>query len=428
MAKSSTLLVINVHYRPFLIGGATIVAVGLSELLAREFGWRVIVLTTHQNPQCLPYRITRYRIGNIEVFSIVTPEEGALSYEERYNNPGVTAAFSRIVDRIPFDLAHVHSIQNLGIGVLEALWSRGIPYVTTVHDCWWLSETLFHPGTTPPEEPSAAQLHTVTSDTQRRHSGEDFGQYRAEARRRLLRETLEHSARLLFPSQAHRALYQAQGVQHPYCILNRNGVRLPTAKDPPRAGTARAQHNSSTPIRFGFVGGPNPIKGAPLIARSLRALEASNYELIVVDAAQQRGLTWSRQFRWRINGTLRLVPPYSPESLDTFFDQIDVLLCPSQVHESFGLTVREALVRGVWVIATDAGGLAEDCTNGFNATIIPMTADHRPLQDAIGAILCAGSAPRAAAPLRLTSVEDQAHSVHRLLLDVLAERQPSQKP
>lgn len=65
-----------------------------------------------------------------------------------------------------------------------------------------------------------------------------------------------------------------------------------------------------------------------------------------------------------------------------FFDDIDVLLFPSQWKESFGLTVREALAWNVWVIATDAGGVVEDLVNGENASIIPLDGDHVPLQHA----------------------------------------------
>ena len=52
-------------------------------------------------------------------------------------------------------------------------------------------------------------------------------------------------------------------------------------------------------------------------------------------------------------------PAYRQDEMDAFFSAIDVLLFPSQWKESFGLTVREALARDVWVIATDCGGPAE---------------------------------------------------------------------
>jgi glycosyltransferase involved in cell wall biosynthesis len=45
--------------------------------------------------------------------------------------------------------------------------------------------------------------------------------------------------------------------------------------------------------------------------------------------------------------------------------------------------VREALVRDVWVISTDAGGTVEDIVDGVNGTIIPLSSDPRYLREAL---------------------------------------------
>ena len=69
--------------------------------------------------------------------------------------------------------------------------------------------------------------------------------------------------------------------------------------------------------------------------------------------------------------------------MDDFFAGIDVLLFPSQWKESFGLTVREALARDIWVIATDCGAPVEDIVPGENGTVIPFEATHTELRVAI---------------------------------------------
>jgi len=60
-----------------------------------------------------------------------------------------------------------------------------------------------------------------------------------------------------------------------------------------------------------------------------------------------------------VRGKLSIVPAYTQDGMDDFFAGIDVLLFPSQWKKSFGLTVRVALARDVWVIATEGGGPAE---------------------------------------------------------------------
>lgn len=48
------------------------------------------------------------------------------------------------------------------------------------------------------------------------------------------------------------------------------------------------------------------------------------------------------------------------------------MLFPSQWKESYGLTVREALLRDVWVVCTHPGGQSEDVMDGINGTYISL--------------------------------------------------------
>ena len=86
-------------------------------------------------------------------------------------------------------------------------------------------------------------------------------------------------------------------------------------------------------------------------------------------------------------GTLKIVPAYTRDTIDDFFNGLDVLLFPTQWKESFGLSVREALIRDVWVITTDAGGVIEDIVPGENGEIIPLDDDGTALASAIGRLL-----------------------------------------
>jgi glycosyltransferase involved in cell wall biosynthesis len=108
--------------------------------------------------------------------------------------------------------------------------------------------------------------------------------------------------------------------------------------------------------------------------------------------------------------------------MDDFFESIDVLLFPSQWKESFGLTVREALIRDVWVIATDGGGSVEDIVDGVNGTILPFTAAAGDLRAAVEAVL--ERPDRLAGHLnphkgRVTTYEAQARELHAILKEVI---------
>jgi glycosyltransferase involved in cell wall biosynthesis len=80
---------------------------------------------------------------------------------------------------------------------------------------------------------------------------------------------------------------------------------------------------------------------------------------------------------------VKIIPAYSQDNIDDFFSSIDVLLFPTQWKESFGLTVREAIARDVWVIVTAAGGVTEDVVEGVTGEIVPFNDRGDALKSAV---------------------------------------------
>ena len=56
---------------------------------------------------------------------------------------------------------------------------------------------------------------------------------------------------------------------------------------------------------------------------------------------------------------MQFIAPIAMEKMNEFYASQDVLVAPSIWPESFGLVTREALSAGLWVIASNAGALAE---------------------------------------------------------------------
>ena len=68
-----------------------------------------------------------------------------------FDNPEVAAAFAAHLAEVRPDIVHLHSIQTLGVGLVEAARAAGARVVVTMHDFWWicsrqfLVDRAFHP-------------------------------------------------------------------------------------------------------------------------------------------------------------------------------------------------------------------------------------------------------------------------------------------
>ncbi|WP_264813430.1 glycosyltransferase, partial [Gluconacetobacter sacchari] len=120
------------------------------------------------------------------------------------------------------DVVHFHAIQGLGVGLVDVCRARGVPYVITLHDAWWLCDRQF----------------MVRADGrfcgQKRIDPRACQRCRPEARhlddRALLAgAALRDAALLLSPSASHRDLHLANGVDPARIVVHRNGFRWPVA-------------------------------------------------------------------------------------------------------------------------------------------------------------------------------------------------------
>jgi glycosyltransferase involved in cell wall biosynthesis len=363
-------LAVNVHFAPESFGGATIVAEALAERLNRRDDMEAVVFTIWPEGLAPGFALARWEAKGTPVIGVRQPDSP--TKEQTHNNPRMGEVFAGLLASLRPDVVHLHSIQGLSASLAEACREAGVPYVVTLHDSWWLCERQFMVRKDGAycfqEKIDWSVCATCVKDV-------GFSIRRYER----LTDILRGAALLLTPSAFHRALHVANGIDPALIEVNKNGVA-------PAAGT-RTRPLDPQRVRFGFVGGIGPIKGLELIRRAFEHLPQSNYELILVDNTQNIGMSQMDVEHWKVRGQVTVVPAYTAATMEDFFAGLDVLLFPSQWKESFGLTVREASLRDVWVIATDGGGAAEDIVPGENGTIIPIGADETPLRDAIAAIL-----------------------------------------
>ncbi|EIX9716148.1 glycosyltransferase [Klebsiella pneumoniae] len=360
-ANRKQVLSVNCYYGPRSFGGATVVAEALNKRLNKDEHFDIHVFTALSEEYGQPNSLHRYEFDGQDCYGIVIPDS-QLPNKQIINND-INSGFGHVLDLVKPDLVHFHSIQGLGVTMLEICHERKIPIVVTAHDYWWLYENQFIL--------SFEEKHKFRG-MNKASGSDDFAENHNNSYHKKKRNTLKLANVILAPSLFTSNVYKCEGFER--VIMNKNGVAV---------GASERIKTKHHPLRFGYVGGNTNIKGFHLIKQVFANIPAEQACLIIVDNTLNLGFPSFNSHDLVGINSYEIVPAFTQEEIDEFYAGIDVLLYPTQSKESFGLTVREALIRNVWVISSDAGGAAEDIIAGENGLIIPFNNDSRDLSLAV---------------------------------------------
>ncbi len=352
------LLLVNVLYPPQAIGGATTVVENIAAQLRQDYAdkYEVSVLSCEVNDNA-PYTLREYVHDGVNVTIIAVPY--SIDLETKPSDPHILKLCLDWLPQNRPDLIHFHSMQRLTASVLEAAHQLSIPYWVTVHDAWWFSEHQF----------LLDKQHCLLDEQQLnpllavQHSNEPAA---AVQRAQYLAVQLQQAQQILAVSEYQAQLYRSNGFQR--VVVNRNGVdgvaSVANLSTPLASGTV-----SPGPLRIGYLGGMSAHKGYDFLKSIVEQQSFHNLKFVVVDLFKPRH--YRAHDNWGAS-KVDFVGKYKADSIDEFYQQVDVLIAPSIWPESFGLVSREAALQGVWVVAADAGGMAEDIIEGKTGFVFPM--------------------------------------------------------
>ena len=142
------------------------------------------------------------------------------------------------------------------------------------------------------------------------------------------------------------------------------------------------------PLRVGFVGTLSDYKGAEVFAR---AVEHSGLGPDELHASIHGHLDWFPEVAERLRAlaadvpALELAGPFAPADREKVLADLDLQVVPSLWWENSPLTIHEAHQRGIPVLASDRGGMAELLSHGGGHTFPP--GDHAALAGLISEIV-----------------------------------------
>ncbi len=363
--KRKKIVFVNVLYPPYALGGATVVVKKHVDIFAEKYGAEFDVSVFTTVPDADNHEIIEYEHEGIHVFGVGVPHGPDLDW--RYKDETMYDIFMDYIKVKEPDFIHFHSIQRLTGSILEAADDSKIPFAVTLHDSWWLCDRQFMINA----------------------QGEDCGQFRVDPcicsgcvddidgsiKRRTYLETQLKKADCLFAvSMYQKQLYQSNGFTN--IALNLNGIFVDDKYDKDQYMAGKTENGK---IVIGYAGGVCVHKGYYLLKEAALQSNLHNIEFVVIDFTYKNGMITKE--KWK-DADVKKIPGFPFSQMHRFYSSIDVLVVPSLWRESFGLTVREALACGKWVIASDAGALAEDIADGINGFVF-----HKGDKQGLSAIL-----------------------------------------
>lgn len=398
--------VVSAHYPPNFVSGGTLEPQRLAQGLQRR-GHEVSVYAGWLGEREPLESWTDYDEAGIPIKWIVTTPWVDWSNRRNFDNPDVTTDFRLFLEEVRPDLVHVHSVQSLGAGVVEACAEVDIPVVVTMHDFWWicgrqfLADRAMRPCT---PVVSCGMCHCQVN--------RDW----LDERRSYLQTTLHKATQILAVSESSAVVLKANGVGIDRCgpplLVDENG--LPPL---PAIGSRRLQGDR---VVFVYAGGSEPMKGVHVLMDAAAALAGQDtWELRAYGSE-----VYVKEHKLSLPGNIIVMPPFRPEQADEVFGTADILVLPSIMRETFSLVTREALARGIPVITSDSFGPEEVVKDGVNGLIVPA-GDPAALATAMRSVLenpklrvALAEGARHRVPIR--SLEDQVQDLDDLFQSLVA--------
>jgi glycosyltransferase involved in cell wall biosynthesis len=339
-------LLVHVFFPPQTLGGATRVVRDIVDDLSSRYAGvcEVAVYTTDFGEVAGRSRVGGY--GDVPVFRFAPSlPPGA---ESNFEDQAIEAHFTSVLDAWKPDIVHLHCIQFLTASIAAACRRRGIPYIVTVHDGWWLSRYQFFI-----DEGGLLQLPSPDGANELNDAKSALRELR---RKHYLAEQLREADAITAVSEIFGKLYSS--CIHKEVRTTENGLAVDFINKARRNSVRNSQH-----VRIGHIGGLFTIKGAFLLETALRGGYFNNIEAVVVDHTKEA--TFSMPVVW--GGTkVAIRGKTPPDRVGSLYDELDVLIAPSIWPESYGLVTREALAYGLWVVTSDLGAIGEDIVEGVN--------------------------------------------------------------
>jgi glycosyltransferase involved in cell wall biosynthesis len=352
-------------------------------LLAKELSKKheILLLFTEIAPLSKTYTIKKRTVNDLQCVEVFRPPETDLA-EAPYNDKIMEEIFTNILAEFKPEIIHLQHLLYHSLRYPEIAKRHKIPVLFTLHDYWltcprWgqrlrknleicynvdfqkCADCIYElPANS--NKLSLSSLYNLLRQkpTRSRTTQEKTVSLIERYSQALL--TVDKVDLFIAPSPFLREMFINFGIPEDKIIISDNGFDT--------RGYTKKERRIVPPIRFGYIGTINEHKGVHVLVEAFNEIPKEKAELHIYG-----DLTWFPEYsaklkRMATSPAISFKGVIAHNFVATVLADIDILVVPSIWFENSPLTIHEAFMAGVPVIASNIGGMADlitDRTNGL---------------------------------------------------------------
>ncbi len=339
-------------FPPYYMAGSEVYTYNLTKELSKNH--EVYVFTRIENPFLPAYEYIDEVYKGLKIRRINKPQRD-YSLEDKYKDSNIDHLYRQYVKKINPDIVHIQHLSHLSTNIINITKDElDIPIVFTIHDFWMycVRGQLIQSNNTICNGPEIKKcsnclyyLHTNPEEV------------------RKYREHMENIIRkidiFLAPSKFIKQFYEKMNVPSERIVYSRYGFRKDLIKFRKRI------FHSNDKISFGFVGRIIPTKGIHILIKSFASIKNKNDAKLLIYGDAGKAYQFLKDLA---DENTYFKGKFDNDDIDHVLDAIDILIVPSIWYENSPLVIQEAFLKGIPVITSNIGGMAElvkDGVNGF---------------------------------------------------------------
>jgi glycosyltransferase involved in cell wall biosynthesis len=388
-------------FPPYSKAGSEIYTHNLSVELAKQD--EVFVFYRIANPDRPQFEINSTIKNGLNLYSINNKLKGNEEFELSYRNDSISKLFAQFLEDIKPDIVHFQHLLWLSTTLVREAKKKNIPTIFTLHDFWLFChvgqllkidlslcsgpDQLKCTNCLPPKMVMGRSCNSALnlmklfnlifrSKALKEKIFSSFNRYYSRIfyfnrkkslhiikRNSCIKELCSHVDLFVSPSLFFLMKFEGFGIPKAKIVYLPNGHDITLFN--------KFSKKKSKKLRFGYIGTFLRSKGIHVLINAFNQITEENVELRVhgMPCNNRQGLIddypgYLKSLVKRDN--VLWFGEYDNKSISNILSEIDVLIVPSVWYENAPLTIQEAFMASIPVIASNMGGMKELVCEGKN--------------------------------------------------------------